>query len=63
MLYLLDIIISDLTYRFEARKKLYNLLFSSVCFMKLSHEELGVNLKEMIAVNSNDLSLTMLDEL
>ncbi|XP_025408958.1 zinc finger MYM-type protein 1-like [Sipha flava] len=59
----IDVIITDLTHRFEAHKNLCNLFSPILCYMKLSCEELEVNLKKMIEIYPNDLSSNMLDEL
>jgi hypothetical protein len=59
----IDVIITDLTHLFEAHKNLCNLFSPILCYMKLSCEELEVNLKKMIKIYPNDLSPNMLDEL
>lgn len=59
----MDFIINDLTYRFEAHKKMSDLFSLILCHMKLFSTKLEIKLKEIIKIYSNDLSLNILNEL
>jgi len=59
----IDFIITDLTHRFEAHKKMCDLFSPILCYMKLSSTELEIKLKEIIKIYSDDLSPNILNEL